>query len=372
MCTGRIDLSFILKAFSKGMDGVFIGGCWPGECHYLTEGNYLALSTVNLFKKLMKFIGINPDRLRLEWISAAEGNRFAELMNDFSSSLKETGPLNNDKSNDFSSRLGAVNNLIPYIKLVERERLRVPLKTVEEYKSFFESDDFNRLFQELITDKLIETQMMSLLRDKPLSTAEISKKLELTTSEVSRHINITAKQGMVRFNEKANLVSASCNNNSKHLKEAGTADNEKVDKIIDDHKGKPGSLIHVLMEVQSEYHWLPKEILNKISRELEVPLSRVMLIASFYKTFSLTPKGKHEVHVCTGTSCHLRGASNLLKTTEDLIGIRQGETDSDSIFSLDAGNCLGCCSIGPEIIVDGKHHPRVTPDKAENVLNSYK
>ena len=106
-------------------------------------------------------------------------------------------------------------------------------------------------------------------------------------------------------------------------------DNEKIDKIINEHQGKPGSLIHVLMEIQSENHWLPKEVLNKVSEKLKVPLSRVMQIASFYKTFSLTPKGRHEVHVCTGTSCHVRGASHLLATLQDLIGIRPGETDAE-------------------------------------------
>nr|WP_300464429.1 NAD(P)H-dependent oxidoreductase subunit E [Desulfobacula sp.] len=138
-----------------------------------------------------------------------------------------------------------------------------------------------------------------------------------------------------------------------------------------EHQGKPGSLIHVLMEIQSENHWLSKEILDRISEKLDVPLSRVMQIATFYKTFSLSPKGRHEVHVCTGTSCHLRGASHLMESVQDLMGIRPGETDSDAKFSLGNGNCLGCCSLGPEIIVDGKHHGRVTPAMAEEVLKNY-
>jgi len=93
MCTGRVDLGFILRAFANGTDGVFIGGCWPGECHYITEGNYLALSTVHLSRKLLEQIGVNPKRLRLEWVSAAEGSRYAEVMNDFTRTLKELGPL---------------------------------------------------------------------------------------------------------------------------------------------------------------------------------------------------------------------------------------------------------------------------------------
>jgi len=145
----------------------------------------------------------------------------------------------------------------------------------------------------------------------------------------------------------------------------------KIDQIIDKHQGRPSSLIHVLVEIQSEYHWLPKEVLGKVSEKLAVPLSRVMQIATFYKTFSLTPKGRHEVHVCTGTSCHLRGSARLLETVQALIGIRPGETDAESRFSLDTGSCLGSCNLGPEIIVDGKHHGRITPAKVEDVLKQY-
>lgn len=148
-------------------------------------------------------------------------------------------------------------------------------------------------------------------------------------------------------------------------------DKTKVDLILDKHQGKPGSLIHALVEIQEENHWLPREALVKISEKLEVPLSRVMQVASFYKTFSLTPKGRHEIHVCTGTSCHIRGSQRILDKVQDLTGIRPGETDPDSKFSLQTGNCLGCCTLGPEIVVDGKHHSRVTPEKVEEVLKSY-
>ena len=148
-------------------------------------------------------------------------------------------------------------------------------------------------------------------------------------------------------------------------------DNEKIDQIINKHQGKPGSLIHVLMAIQHENHWLPKEVLDKVSRVLDVPLSRVMQVATFYKTFSLVPRGRHEVHVCTGTSCHVRGSGALLDKVQDLIGIRPGETDSGAKFSLETGACLGCCNSGPEIVVDGKHHGRTTPATAQDVLKRY-
>jgi NADH-quinone oxidoreductase subunit E len=379
MCTGRVDLSFILRAFLNGKDGVIIGGCWPGECHYITEGNFLALSTLHLGRKLLELIGVSPERLRLEWLSASEGSRFAEVMSDFSRKIKSLGPLSTGEGldrDDFKHKLEAVQNLVPYIKLVERERLRQPIKTVDAYNEFFAGDEFNRLFKELIADKLAISRMMALLREKPRSTDEISRTLDISPSEVSRHLNVSVRQGLGRFDEKQKLVSAAYDE-SRYAGEVNPAlrsapiENEKVDRIISDHQGKPGALIHVLMEIQSENHWLSKGILDKVSEKLEVPLSRVMQIASFYKTFSLTPKGRHEIHVCTGTSCHVRGSSQLMAKIQELIGIRPGETDANSTFSLGGGNCLGCCTLGPEIVVDGKHHGRLTPATVEDVLKSY-
>jgi F420-non-reducing hydrogenase iron-sulfur subunit len=202
MCTGRVDLGFILRAFSNGTDGVFIGGCWPGECHYITEGNYLALSTVHLTRKLLKQIGVNPARLRLEWVSAAEGSRYAEVMNDFTKTLKELGPLGREiDPKALKLKLEAIGNLIPYIKLVERERLRVPHKSEKEYIDFFTSDEFDRLFQQLIGDRLVTSQIVALLRERPLSTGELSEELGLVPSEVSVHLKNSARQGLVHFDE---------------------------------------------------------------------------------------------------------------------------------------------------------------------------
>ena len=383
MCTGRVDPEFILRAFSNGADGVFIGGCWPGECHYLTEGNYAALSIVHLCRKLLQWIGINPERLRLDWVSASEGNRFAELMNDFAQKTKKLGPLGKGEGeeldrNGVKFRMETVRSLIPYIKLVERERLRVHFSNEQQYKEFFSSGEFDRLFQELIGDKLEMTQIMALLREKPRSPGEISEVLGLSPSKLSRHLNSSARQGLEKFDERKNLIVAAYDEKAgatvrEGIKKVGTAvpDNDKIDQIINKHQGKPGSLIHVLMEIQEELSWFPKELLDKVSKKLEVPLSRVMQIATFYKTFSLTPKGRHEVHVCTGTSCNVRGSARLLDKIENLIGIGAGETDADSRFSVAKGNCLGCCSLGPEMIVDGKHYPRVTVDKIEDVLKKY-
>lgn len=148
-------------------------------------------------------------------------------------------------------------------------------------------------------------------------------------------------------------------------------DKDKINQIIDKYEGKAKYLILALMDIQHVNHWLPKDVLEKVSEKLGVPLNRVMQVASFYKTFSLVPQGRHEIHVCTGTGCHVRGAQQILEKVEQLIGIRTGETNPDGKFSLQGGSCLGCCSLGPEIVVDGRHHSRMTPDKVEEVLKSY-
>jgi F420-non-reducing hydrogenase iron-sulfur subunit len=202
MCTGRVDLIFVLRALLKGADGVIIGGCWPGECHYVTEGNYDALGNMHLSKKLLQLIGLSPDRLRLEWIGASEGSRFAEVMSDFADRLRNLGPLGREEGIDEADvefRLRAVNQLVPYLKLVEREKLRVPTKSEEAYNEFYNSDEVNKLFNGLIADKLAISQILLALAEKPLSTGEISEVLGLNPSEVSKHMNSSSRQGFVRY-----------------------------------------------------------------------------------------------------------------------------------------------------------------------------
>jgi F420-non-reducing hydrogenase iron-sulfur subunit len=205
MCSGRVDLEFIIRAFANGADGVFLGGCWPGECHYITEGNYAAISMMHLCKKLLRHIGVSPERLRLEWVSASQGTRFAAVMNDFSKTLEELGPLGAGEGLDKSGlklKLEAVTNLIPYIKLVERERLRVRFDTEEEYRTFFTSGEVDKIFQELIAAKLAMSQILLLLKEKPLSAGEISEILGVDPSEISTHLNNSARQGLIEFDER--------------------------------------------------------------------------------------------------------------------------------------------------------------------------
>ncbi|MFC2114073.1 complex I 24 kDa subunit family protein [Bacteroidota bacterium] len=148
-------------------------------------------------------------------------------------------------------------------------------------------------------------------------------------------------------------------------------DIKRIDQIVEKHQGDASLLIQVLLEIQDEYHWLPKEALQRVSDKLQVPLTRVMHIASFYKAFSLVPKGRHEVHICMGTACHVRGAKRVLETVEDLTGIKPGETDMDMKFSLETVNCLGCCALGPVIEIDGKTHGKISISDTADVLKSY-
>ncbi|MBI3704161.1 MAG: hydrogenase iron-sulfur subunit [Rhizobiales bacterium] len=211
MCSGRVDLEFIFRAFAKGADGVFIGGCHLNDCHYNPEGNYDALGNTLIAKKILEHVGVNPERLRLEWVSAGEGIRFAEVMNDFSMKVKNLGPFGSSEGIDIAelqSRLDATIQLVPYIKLVERERLRVPVWTDEGYRKFFGSDEFNELFNELILDKLIMSRIMGFLRVKPVSAGEISESLGLDPSEVARHLHDLAQQGLIWFDESQTLVAA--------------------------------------------------------------------------------------------------------------------------------------------------------------------
>jgi coenzyme F420-reducing hydrogenase delta subunit len=202
MCTGRVDLEFILRAFSKGQDGVLIGGCRLNECNYVTQGNYDALGNTYISKKLMEHIGLNPERLRIAFMSSGDGILLAEVINDFTNKIKELGPLGKNKNEDENGlkvKLEAVKKLVPYIKLVERERLRVPSKSEEAYNKFFTSDEFDGLFNDLILNKLAISQIMLLLGERPLSTGEISEILGLDPSEISRHMNSSSRQGLVRY-----------------------------------------------------------------------------------------------------------------------------------------------------------------------------
>lgn len=211
MCSARVDLAHILLAFSTGQDAVFVGGCHLGDCHYITNGNYDALTMVSLCKKLLKYIGINPNRLRLEWVSAGEGTRFSHIMNEFSREVLELGPLGKSEGierHTLKFRLATLAKLVPYIKVVLNQRLtpprsfRVPGEQEQAYRSYFESEEVKRVIKEAILDKLTVTEIISVLKESPLSTAEISGRLGLNPSEVSRYLSTCCKHNLIRYDEK--------------------------------------------------------------------------------------------------------------------------------------------------------------------------
>ncbi|MGB9887957.1 MAG: NAD(P)H-dependent oxidoreductase subunit E [Moorellales bacterium] len=147
--------------------------------------------------------------------------------------------------------------------------------------------------------------------------------------------------------------------------------NAIVDKAIEAHGGKANALIQVLLDIQRELEWLPQEVLERVSDKLQIPLSRVRHVATFYKAFQGTPKGRHEIRVCTGTACHALGASRLLEAVEAVTGLRPGETDLGSKFTVRAVNCPGCCGTGPVVEIDGKIYGKVTASDLVELLREY-
>jgi F420-non-reducing hydrogenase iron-sulfur subunit len=207
MCSGRVDLEFIIRAFLNGQDGVFIGGCKLDECNYVTHGNYDALANTYICKKILEHIGLNPKRLRTRFMSGADGNLLAEYTDEFSKDVKELGPLGKSEGMDLGIvklKLKAVQKLVPYLRLVERERLRVPVKSKKAYTEFFEDSSINQLFDDIFTDKLAISQIMLLLGEKELSTSDIASKLELNPSDVSRHMITSSRHGMVKYDTASN------------------------------------------------------------------------------------------------------------------------------------------------------------------------
>jgi len=154
MCSGRVDLAFVLRAFSNGVDGVFVGGCRLNECNYSTHGNYDALNMVLLCRRIMEHVGLNPERLKIEFMSSAEGILFADVMREFGNTVKELGPLGQGEGidrNKLKSRLAEITKLVPYIKMMKNEKLASRLKTPEEYDTLFTKDEIDNLFSEVIS-----------------------------------------------------------------------------------------------------------------------------------------------------------------------------------------------------------------------------
>jgi coenzyme F420-reducing hydrogenase delta subunit/Fe-S-cluster-containing hydrogenase component 2 len=154
MCSGRVDLGFILRAFSNGVDGVFVGGCRLNECNYATHGNYHALNVVLLCKKIMENIGMNPDRLSIEFMSGGEGIRFTDVVDAFVDRVRAIGPLGKAEAIDkeeLDAKLETVSRLVPYIKIVKRDKLASRLENEADYAGFFTSQEVSRLLGDVVS-----------------------------------------------------------------------------------------------------------------------------------------------------------------------------------------------------------------------------
>jgi NADH:ubiquinone oxidoreductase subunit E len=146
------------------------------------------------------------------------------------------------------------------------------------------------------------------------------------------------------------------------------ADLTAVDEILERHPQVTGNVIAILHDVQSRYGWLPEPVLRHLSGKTGVPITRLYGIASFYHFLSLKPKGRHQLHVCLGTACHVKGGARILDDLERRLGIEAGETTPDMRYSLDEVRCVGACSFAPVVVVDQSTHGEMTPKRLADLL----
>ncbi len=147
--------------------------------------------------------------------------------------------------------------------------------------------------------------------------------------------------------------------------------NEKVNAIINKYNGDKGQLVSILQDIQTEYCYLPKEALIQVSETMGIPASRIYDVATFFRAFSLEPRGKHLINVCLGTACHVRGAARILEEIERNLAIKRAETTKDRKFTLETVNCMGCCAVGPAVKIDGEYFGHMSSDKVDNVLTKF-
>jgi NADH:ubiquinone oxidoreductase subunit E len=146
-------------------------------------------------------------------------------------------------------------------------------------------------------------------------------------------------------------------------------ENELIQEIVDRYEGEIGMLIPMLQDLQAEHGYLPAEQLRGLSKQLDIPLTRIYGVATFYSSFRLAPKGQHEVTLCMGTVCYLKGADQISRTICEEFNIEPGGTTSDRLFTLQAVNCVGACALAPVMIVDGKYYDGVTRESALEIIH---
>lgn len=144
-----------------------------------------------------------------------------------------------------------------------------------------------------------------------------------------------------------------------------------IESILDKWNNESDSLISILLDIQSEYNYLPKEALVTVADILNIPLIQVYSVATFYKVFSLKPRGKHIINVCVGTACHVRGGRRIVERIEKTLNIQVGETTSDKQFTLETVRCLGACALGPVVVIDKNYHGQMNTKKVDVLLQQY-
>lgn len=146
---------------------------------------------------------------------------------------------------------------------------------------------------------------------------------------------------------------------------------QKTKSILDNYQRDQGMLVSILQDIQAEYNYLPKEAVVEVSQALGAPLSQVYSVATFFKAFSLEPRGRYLINVCLGTACHVRGAVKILEAIERELEIKAGGTTTNLEFTLETVNCVGCCALGPVVIINGEYHGQMKTDKVKALLKSY-
>jgi NADH-quinone oxidoreductase subunit E len=144
-----------------------------------------------------------------------------------------------------------------------------------------------------------------------------------------------------------------------------------VSRVVEKYQHDKSMLIQILLQLQNNFEWLPREMLTEVSKQLEIPINRVYQIATFYKAFSLAPRGRHLIRVCMGTSCKVRGSDRILDQIRKTLGIEKGENTPDNRFTLETVNCLGCCALGPVITIDDEYHGDLKTADLEKILSKY-
>jgi len=161
------------------------------------------------------------------------------------------------------------------------------------------------------------------------------------------------------------------NNKGSQAMSQVSVDPKFLDSMLDRNGHNPEALIMILQDITAEYNYLPREALTYVAEKLDIPVSRIYGAATFYKAFSLTPRGKYIINVCLGTACHVRGAGKIMESIGERLNIKEGETTPDLKFTLESVRCLGCCALGPVITVNEKAHGGLDRAKTLKIIKEY-